>query len=58
METDKKYPLLIEKVQEDPMYVIKQVFESDPKHLFYVLKNWLLIALVGEHYAYENAGST
>lgn len=55
METNNKHPLLIEKAQEEPMYVIKQVFESDLKHLFYVLKNWVLIALVGDHYAYETS---
>jgi hypothetical protein len=40
-------------VKGTPMYVIQVVFESDPKHLFYVLKNWLFIALISEHHAYE-----
>lgn len=55
MNTNNKPPLLIERVQGAPMYVINQVFESDPNHLFYVLKNLLLVAMVGEHYAYERS---
>jgi len=52
MKTSKR-PQLIEKVQEAPLYVIKDVFESDPRQLFYVLKNWLYIAVTTDHYAYD-----
>ena len=48
---------LIEYIDDDPLYALKEIFEPDDLFISEELNNWLIIGLSSDLYAYDDWGS-